>query len=72
MDFADGSHEVVNKEEEDFGFHYLKEVATFDVEAKEVITKLICYFNSNRSRTTPSVLHGIEVNFFPVLYGLAL
>jgi len=72
IDFADGSHEVVHKDEGDPGFHYLKEVATFDVEAKEAITKLICYFNSNRSRATPNVLHGIEVRFSPVLYGLAL
>ncbi|KAL2797591.1 hypothetical protein BJX66DRAFT_86866 [Aspergillus keveii] len=61
IDFEDGSHEVVHKEEDDPGFHYLKEVVTFDVEAKEVIKKLICYFDSNPSRTTPSVLHGIEL-----------
>jgi hypothetical protein len=71
IDFADGSHEVVHKEEDDPGFHYLKEVVTFDVEAKEVIKKLICYFNSNPSRTTPTVLHGIEVSSpFVLSYGL--
>ncbi|KAL2837860.1 hypothetical protein BJY01DRAFT_251265 [Aspergillus pseudoustus] len=60
IDFADRSHEIVHKEETDPEYKYPKEVVTFDVEAKETITKLICYFDSNASRTTPSVLHGLE------------
>ncbi|KAL2819182.1 hypothetical protein BJX63DRAFT_382649 [Aspergillus granulosus] len=63
FDFADGSHEVVHKDENDPAFHYLKEVAVFDVEAKETIAKLICYFDSNARRMAPSVLHGVEVSF---------
>ncbi|KAL3467792.1 hypothetical protein BJX64DRAFT_283260 [Aspergillus heterothallicus] len=60
IDFSDGSYEIVYKEHDGNSADCPKEAVAFDVDAKEAITKLICYFDSNPSRTTPTVLHGIE------------
>ena len=59
--FANGDYQVVGSESNHESIHH-GETVVFDGEKNEAITKIICYFDSNVNRTTPSRFHGVEVS----------
>jgi hypothetical protein len=65
--FTDGHHQVVGIEANHESIYH-EEVVVFDGEKNEAITKIICYFDSNVNRTTPTRFHGVEVSLPCFLY----
>ncbi|KAL4865424.1 hypothetical protein BDV12DRAFT_200164 [Aspergillus spectabilis] len=57
--FTNGDCHLVGSEENHESIHQA-ETVTFDLERRELITKIICYFDSNVTKMTPSRFHGVE------------